>query len=173
MASVFPHSNLSPGKRFHVIYFQTFPRNLPIVRDLVLFKALRFYSQMAALHWTACKRNSTFYVKLGCAGVFSYFIDGVASVLSRVTFVHFDDGQVHTVFQIADLVVTTTSYLSVVLGPGDLDGLCSRDMAFQVSTFSHHSIHRGQRDIKEGWILPLCREITRTRFQVSDLGYAH
>lgn len=79
----------------------------------------------------------------------------MAGVLSRVTSVHFDDGQVRTVFQITDLVVSTTSNLSVVLGPADFDGLCSCDMALQVRAFSYHSIHGGQRNIEEGWILPL------------------
>lgn len=118
-------------------------------------KAGRLSSQMTALCWVPRKRNSTFYVKLGCAGVFSHFIHSIAGVLSRVTFVHLNDGQVCTVFQITDLVVPATSYLSVVLGPADLDGLCPCDMALQVSTFSYHSSHRGQRNIKEGRILPL------------------
>jgi hypothetical protein len=33
--------------------------------------------------------------------------------------------------------------------------LCSSDMALKVSTFSHHSIHRGQGDVKEWRVLPL------------------
>lgn len=102
-----------------------------------------------------CRINSTFYAKLGCAGVLPHFVHSVAGVLSRVAFVHLDDGQVRTVFQITDLVVPTTSNLSVVLGPADFDGLCSCHVTFQVRTVSYHSIHGGQRNIEEGWILSL------------------
>lgn len=111
--------------------------------------------QMTMLCWTTSKANDTSYIQLSSAGVFAHFIHGMAAVLSRISFVYFEDRQVGTVFQIANLVVATTPYLFLVFGPADLDRLCSSDMAFKVSTFSHHGIHWGQRDIKEGWVLSL------------------
>lgn len=125
---------------------------------------------MITLCWTTCKINATFYIQLSCAGIFSYFIHSIAGILSRVSFVHFEDCQVSTVFQVTDLVVPATSYLSVVFGPADLYGLCSSDMTLKVSTFSHHSIHRGQGDVKEGWVLSLYEESTKTRCQAPRLG---
>ena len=120
-----------------------------------------------------CK--DTFYIELSCRGVPPHFIDSIAGVLSRVSFVHFQDGQVGTVFHITNLVVSTTSDLSVVFSPGDLYRLCPSHVALKVCTLSHHSIHRGQRDVKEGGVLPLWEDSRKTRFQapyLTILGHA-
>lgn len=99
--------------------------------------------------------NDTFYIKLSHAGVLSHFIHSVAGVLARVPLVYSQDCQVGTVLQITNLVVSTTSDLSAVLGPADLYGLCPRNVALKVCTFSHHSIHGDNRDVEEGGVLPL------------------
>lgn len=74
-----------------------------------------------------------------------------------------------TVFQITNLVVSTTSDLSVVFSPGDLYRLCPSHVALKVCTLSHHSIHRGQRDVKEGGVLPLWEDSRKTSFQAPYL----
>lgn len=104
---------------------------------------------------TTCKINHTFYIKLSCAGVLSHLIHSMAGVLSRISLVYFQNCQVGSVFQVTNLVVATTPYLSVVLGPADLYRLCPSNVALKVRAVSHHSIHRGNVDVKEGRVLPL------------------
>lgn len=112
---------------------------------------------------------STFNIQLCCTRILSNFIASIACVLSRVSPVHSQDGQMGCVFYITDLIVSSCSNFLVIFCPGDSNRLCSRNVTLKVSTFSNNTIHRCNWGIKEWRSLPFWRvnEIKKHHVNIS------